>query len=122
MVFSLSFAHINPLKTSTNKMLDALWSIIHHLSTPFFVVNIARIIIPLATLGIGCYLLIIYPQHEQRRRAQLVNERLRPGATITTANNLCGTIVCITQASVVIELATGQKTEILKQTITNIAS
>lgn len=103
-------------------MLDALLFIIHHLSTPLFMVNAARIIIPLISVCVGCYLLIIHPQKQDQRRLLITAQHLHPGTVVKTANNLCGTIICTTTTTVIIELESGQKVEILKQTITDIVA
>ncbi len=101
-------------------MLSDLYSAINYLLSPETLVQAARILIPFVGLGSGFYLLIIQPQRDQRRRNILVGEHLRPGVIAKTVNNLQGLVVFVTNNSVIIELATGQKVEVLKQTITAI--
>ena len=83
-------------------------------------INVARILVPLMALGAGCYLLMVHPQRELRRRALMIAHHLRPGVIVQTASNLRGTILCVTNTSVILELTTGQKIEVLKQTITDV--
>ena len=81
---------------------------------------IARGLAPLVALALGSYLLIIHPQVEQRRRTVMINRDLKPGVTVQTANNHCGVVIFVTNSTIIMELATGQKIEVLKQTITAI--
>lgn len=82
---------------------------------------IFQLLIPLVTLIAGSYVLIIAQQNEQRRRTQLINQFLRPGVMVQTASGLHGVAVFITHNTIIIELATGQKVEVLKQTVTDCA-
>ena len=79
-----------------------------------------QIYIPLAVLVTGSYVLIITPQHKQRRKKKHICQLLHPGASVQTATGLRGTAIIIMHSTTIIELATGQKIEILNQAITRI--
>ncbi len=106
--------------THKNKHLNVMFSVINYLLSPEVIVRGAQTLVPLVALSAGCYLLIVQPQREQYRQKTLIDQQLKPGVTAKTANKQQGIVLFINNNSVILELATGQKIEVLKQTITAI--
>ena len=63
------------------------------------------------------YCLIIIPAKIQFRQISFVIDKLKPGAKITTHNDIDGTVILVLSKTVVIEQKDGCKVEILKQSI-----
>jgi preprotein translocase subunit YajC len=79
-----------------------------------------RLFLPSVVMGIAWYCLIIKPQKIQRKKRALLEKTLRAGAIITTSQGISGTVLYILDRSLVIEIASGEKIEVLKQVVTDV--
>ncbi|MFH0898544.1 MAG: preprotein translocase subunit YajC [bacterium] len=73
------------------------------------------------SIGLVTWLLILKPQKNQAVHNNLISKQLSPGIKIVTSDGTTGTILTLYQHTVVIENQIGEKIEVLKQAVVNIA-
>ncbi len=66
-----------------------------------------KTLLPLALLGLAFWFLVIRPTRRQRAAAAQLVASLTPGAKVTTAGGLRGTVVSVDEEDVVLEVADG---------------
>ncbi len=100
-------------------MINIIYPAVNYFS-PIVCVKIAHIVIPIIATGFGFYFMIMYPQQKQTQHSRMIERQLHPGVVVKTANNIIGTVIAVTKNSAIIECISGQKIEVLMQTITSI--
>lgn len=68
------------------------------------------------------YVLIIKPQQQERKRLQELTSLLKPGIIVSGDDGVVGTVFAIFTHSIIIQLATGKKIELLKEQIRHVHS
>ena len=100
-------------------MIKTFYPIVNYFS-PIVCTKIAQTVVPSIAISFGFYFMIMYPQQKQKQHSRMIELQLHPGVVIKTANNIEGTVIAVTKNSAVIECMTGQKIEVLMQTIISI--
>ena len=88
-----------------------LWSL------PYF-----QLFLPLLVLSIAWHGFIFKPQKLACERMKLLEKQLIVGAFITTSSGISGRLLYLFERSLVIEVASGEKVEVLKQIVCDVKS
>jgi preprotein translocase YajC subunit len=75
-------------------------------------ITTVRFVLPLITLAVSCWLLLVIPQQRAGRQHAAYRQSLAVGATVTTVDGRCG-VVCLVEANrLIIQLSDGTKCQI----------
>jgi preprotein translocase subunit YajC len=77
-------------------------------------------ILPLVLIGAVFYLLIMRPARNRQKQQSLLIDSLRPGAEVMTTAGIFGTLVEVSDADVVIQVAPGVELKMTKNAIARV--
>lgn len=82
--------------------------------------KLAHTAMALLALLVIFYVLIIKPQQQERKRLLELTSLLKPGIIVSGDDGIVGVVLTIFAHSIIIQLATGKKIELLKQQIRHV--
>ena len=83
-------------------------------------ISFLRFALPCATLLFAVIVLIIIPQQQLKHNNRKKHAAITVGAFVTTLNGIRGTILEISENTIILQHVDGRKIEITKQAITSV--